>query len=311
MRVSVVVCTYSPERFEDFVEAVESLRNQTYSPIEIVLVIDGNEDIFEDAKAQFDDDDTISIHCNDGNRGLSYSRTRGVESATGDVIAFMDDDAVAEPDWIEELVRGYEETDAIAVGGRMVPEWVAGKPDHLPEEFSWLVGANYEPRLEPWTEVRNTLGSNMSFRREVFDELGGFDEQVGLTADSQIQADETEFAIRMQEAFGKGMLYQPDAVVAHKIFEYRTEPLWLLKRAFWQGYSKRALANDRGPSVEENETAFLAHLGFEAVPGRIRGLIRDSTHEQFQQLVMLFFLTACVGKGYLYAMLVDRLPFWG
>ena len=307
MRVSVVVCTYSPERFEAFVAAVESLRNHTYSPIEIVLVIDGNEAVYEDAKAQFGEDDAISVHCNDGNRGLSYSRTRGVESATGDVIAFIDDDAVAEPDWIEELVRGYEETDAIAVGGRMVPEWVAGKPDHLPEEFYWLVGANYAPRLEPWSDVRNTLGSNMSFRAEVFDELGGFDEQVGLTANSQIQADETEFAIRMQEAFGKGMLYQPDAVVAHKIFEYRTEPLWLLKRAFWQGYSKRVLGKGRGSGLKENETAFLAHLGFEAVPRRIRGLLRDSTLAQVQQLVMLFFLTACVGKGYLYAILADRL----
>ena len=309
MKVSVVVATYSMERFEDFVEAVESLLAQTYDPVEVVLVIDGNEAVCDETHATFGDEDAVTIHCNDRNRGLSYSRTRGVELATGDVIAFMDDDAIAEPDWIEELVRGYEETDAIAVGGRMVPEWVAGRPPHLPEEFRWLVGANYERRMEPWSEVRNTLGSNMSYRAEVFEELGGFDEQVGLTADTKIQADETEFARRMQEAFGKGMLYQPDAVVAHKVFEYRTEPRWLCERAFWQGYSKRILAREADESIESDESEFLRHLAFESVPERLRALWREPSRAQAQQLVMLVILTACVGFGYLYAMLDRFLPF--
>lgn len=303
MDVSVVVCTYADERFEDFVDAVESLQTQTYEQVEVVLVIDGNEGVTQRTRERFGDEEGIQIHCNERNRGLSYSRTRGLEQATGDVIAFLDDDAVARPDWVEQLVRGYEKTDAIAVGGRMVPEWVAGRPAHLPEEFSWLVGVNYEPRLEQWTEVRNTLGSNMSFRAAVFEELGGFDEQVGLTADSQIQADETEFGIRLQEAFGKGMLYQPDAVVAHKVFEYRTEPGWLCRRAFWQGYSKRLLADRSDDAVGDNEADFLSHLATSAVPRRLRELLRSPSLSMASQLVMLFVLTVCVGAGYLWGLL--------
>ena len=300
MKVSVVVCTYASERFADFCEAVESLQAQTHDPIEIVLVIDGNPEVYEETTARFGGSDDVIIHCNETNEGLSYSRTQGVKRATGDVIAFLDDDAIAEPDWIEELLRGYEYTDAIAVGGRMVPEWVAGKPTFLPEEFYWLVGANYERRLEPWSEVRNTLGSNMSFRREVFEELGGFDEDVGLSGDNQIQADETEFAIRMRKTFGKGMLYNPDAVVAHKVFEYRTRPGWLLKRAFWQGYSKRAIETVDEQPFDSEESAFLRHLAFRSVPRRIRGLIRGPSVGAFLQLCLLFVLTACVGLGYLY-----------
>jgi len=305
MKVSVVVAVYSMERFEDFCEAVESVLDQTYETVEAVLVVDGNERVCERTNAEFGDEDAVTIHCNDTNRGLSYSRTKGVERATGDVIAFIDDDAVANPDWIEQLVRGYEETDAIAVGGRMVPEWVAGRPPHLPEEFLWLVGANYEQRLEPWTEVRNTLGSNMSFRAEVFEELGGFDEDVGLTKDTQIQADETEFAMRMQDAFGQGMLYQPDAVVAHKIFAYRTEPRWLCERAFWQGYSKRVLAGASGGSIDDDESEFLSHLAVTALPRRIHALWSGPSRARAAQLAMLVVLTACVGVGYLYA-LVNR-----
>jgi len=303
MNVSVVVCTYATERYQDFREAVESVRSQTYESVEIVLIVDGNREVFDRACETFGDDKDVILHCNDENSGLSYSRTKGVEIASGDIIAFLDDDAVAKDDWIAQLVAGYEQTDAIAVGGRMIPEWIADRPSFLPEEFYWLIGANYEPRLEDWSEVRNTLGSNMSFRREVFAAVGGFDEQVGLSGDNQIQAEETELAMRMYDTFDKGMLYNPDAVVAHKVFEYRTKPAWLLRRAFWQGYSKRAIKELEvdGPASEEAD--FLAHLAFSSVPRRVAELVRDPTFTQINQLVMLGLLTACVGFGYLYGRL--------
>lgn len=300
MQVSVVICTHTDERYDDFIEAAESVRQQTYDDVELVLVIDGDTDLCNRIREQVDTWEDVVVHCNKTNQGLSYSRTRGVEHASGDVIAFLDDDAIPQEDWIEELVRGYEETDAIAVGGRMVPEWLDGQPSHLPEEFFWLVGANYEERLEPWSEVRNTLGSNMSFKREVFEAVGGFDEQVGLKGDNQVQAEETELCIRMHEEFGKGMLYNPDAVVAHKVYAYRTRPGWLLRRAFWQGYSKRAIATIGGEGPANEETAFLGHLACKAVPRRLRGLVRGPTIAKVKQLCMLFLLTAAVGVGYLY-----------
>ena len=303
MNVSVVVCTYSMDRYDDFTEAVESALAQTHEPVEVVLVVDGNREVYNRVVDRFGDRDDVVTHCNEENRGLSFSRTKGVELSSGDVIAFLDDDAIAEPDWVEALVDGYEQTEAIAVGGRMVPEWVAGKPSFLPEEFYWLIGANYEERLEPWSEVRNTLGSNMSFRRIVFETVGGFDEGVGLTGDDQIQAEETELAMRMYDEFDKGMLYVPDAVVAHKVFEYRTDPIWLLRRAFWQGYSKRAVEKIGSDGPSNEEAAFLKHLTLEAIPRRTLRIIRSPSIGKIQQLLTLFILTACVGFGYLYARL--------
>lgn len=307
MKVSVVIATYAPERFDDFVEAVRSIQEQTYDRVELVLVIDGNDEVCDMATQTFSEDTDLTIHCNETNEGLSYSRTKGVEEATGDVIAFLDDDAVADPDWIAELVRGYEETDAIAVGGPTVPEWMTERPPYLPEEYFWLIGANYEQRLEPWTEVRNTNGSNMSFRSEVFAEIGGFDQQFGLTSDSQIQSEETEFAIRMQETFGKGVLYHPDAVVAHKIYAYRTDPWWLCNRAFWQGYSKRKLSDQTNENIDSAESDFLKLLVTDAVPSRIRGLQDDFAMSGIQQLVMVLLLTVCVGTGYLYGVVDETI----
>ena len=122
MKVSVVAATSSSERFEAFCESVESVLGQRYDPVEVVLVVDGNESVHERAVEAFGDRETVRIHCNETNRGASYSRTRGAELASGDVVAFIDDDAVADPDWIAELVAVYQQTDAVAVGGQMVPE---------------------------------------------------------------------------------------------------------------------------------------------------------------------------------------------
>ncbi|MXR53065.1 glycosyltransferase [Halovenus sp. WSH3] len=303
MKVSVIICTYSLDRLDDFIAAVRSVLNQTYDPVEVVLVIDGNEQVDRKVREMFGDLNEVQIVTNNENRGLSYSRTQGVRQATGEVVAFLDDDAVAEPDWIAQLVRGYEETNAIAVGGRMIPEWMATRPPHLPEEFFWLVGVDYEALREPWSEVRNTFGSNMSFRSVVFEEIGGFNEEVGLTAESQIQADETELALRMRRAFGKGMLYQPDAVVAHKVFQYRTRVTWLCRRAFWQGYSKRTLETNRVAIETTDEQEFLSHLVTESIPRRLQELSRQPSSEGVQQLVMLSVLTACVGLGYLFGII--------
>ena len=81
---------------------------------------------------------------NEKNLGLSKSRNKGIKEAKGDVIAFFDDDAVADEHWLKELVRMYEEHDAIAAGGKILPEWEAKKPKFLPEEYYWLIGATHK-----------------------------------------------------------------------------------------------------------------------------------------------------------------------
>ncbi len=89
MKVSVVVCTYADERFPDFCEAVESVLGQTYDSVEAVLVIDGNQSVFGRVCEEFGEREEVVIHCNEENQGVSASRTRGAELASGDVVAFI------------------------------------------------------------------------------------------------------------------------------------------------------------------------------------------------------------------------------
>lgn len=302
MKVSVIVNTYANERYDDFCKAVEAVLEQTYDDIELILVVDGNEAVHARVVEDFGNIDGVTTHCTEENRGNSGARNAGAELATGDVIAVTDDDAVPEPDWIEELVRVYETTDAIAAGGPVVPDWVDGKPSYFPDEFLWLVGCNQPEFGEHMEEVRNTYGCNISFKREVFEELGGFSEHVGRIADKPIQGHESEIAIRMRERFDRGVIYTTDAVVNHKVYSYRTEPIWLLERCFWQGVSKRIM-NQLVDDATDKEAEFLRLLATTYTPRRLRSIVRRPSISKVAQLATLYVFTAVVGVGFGYGFL--------
>ncbi|WP_137288552.1 glucosyl-dolichyl phosphate glucuronosyltransferase [Natronorubrum halophilum] len=306
MKVSVVICTYAMDRYDVFSECVDSVLAQTYDPLEVVIVVDGNDDVFDRVRTDYAAHDTVTVHCNDVNQGISYSRTRGAELATGGVVAFIDDDAVAEDDWVAQLARVYDETDAVAVGGHAKPDWVTEKPDFFPEEFYWLVGCDERGMGEHMEELRNTYGSNISFRREVFLNVGGYDENTGRHGDRHIQAHEAPVCIRMANKYGKGVVYNTEAVVHHKLFDYRGDFRWLVFRSFWQGYSKRIM-DLLLPEASGDKNQYLKRLMLEFVPSRLSDLVRKPSGPKAKQLVSILVFTAAVGFGYLYGLLeVER-----
>jgi len=299
VKVSVIVATYLPEMFEHFRECVESLLHQSYKNIEIIVVVDGDEEYCKSIMNRFSnliERGVIRVYLNEKNLGLAESRNRGVKLTNGDIIAFIDDDAVADERWIEELVKMYRQG-AIAAGGKLVPLWITKKPKWLPEEFYWLIGATHLGFPEDVTEVRNTFGSNLSFRKEVFMNLGGFRPELGVRGSISLQAEETELCERMRREFGKGVMYNPKAVVYHKIFERRTKLRFLIKRAFWQGYSKAVMDNVLGGISEEAN--FLKYLVSNRTRIRLRAVLKRS-YGDFIKLILLWVFMFIVGIGYLY-----------
>lgn len=289
--------------YEHFREAADSVLAQTHDDVELVVVVDGTPEVYEQVVDDYGDREDVVIECNDENVGLLESRNRGAAIASGDVVAFIDDDAIADEAWVERLVRAYEEEDAIAAGGKMTPAWVAGKPSFLPEEFYWLIGVTHRGFADGPGEVRNTFGSNISFRADVFEVLGGFDVDIGgRKGDKNLQGGETELCARMREEYGGGVWYDPEAEVAHKVFEYRTEFRWLVDRAFWQGYSKRAMESfveDEGGE----EGAFLKYILTNTTPRRVKRLVSREPLTEIKLFVMVYLLTGLVGFGYLYGTL--------
>jgi len=284
-----------------FSECAESVLAQTYEPLEVVIVVDGNPDVFGRVQEDFGHYDNLILYNNDKNRGISYSRTKGAKIASGEVVAMIDDDAVAEPDWVAELVSVYQSTDAVAVGGYVAPNWVSGEPDFFPAEFYWLVGCNERGFGEHLEEVRNTYGSNISYKRDVFLSVGGYDQNTGRKGDRHIQAHEAPVCIRIQKSTGQGVIYTTDAVVHHRLFDYRGEFAWLVSRSFWQGYSKRIMDLIL-PEAKNDKNEYLQQLLFKFVLRRIKQLIRGPTPEKLKQLVTIFIFTTAVGLGYVYGM---------
>ena len=287
------------------VRAVESVLEQAYEPMEVVVVIDGNREVFECTENRFGDRDRVHIYCNDENRGISYSRTRGAELATGEVVAFIDDDSVAEPDWIAEHVRVYEETDAITTAGPVEPEWLSGEPDFFPPEFYWLVGCTERGFAEDGEVIRNGYGSNVTYRREPFLAVGGYDENTGRKGEANIQAHEPPVSVRLRQRFDQGVHYTADAVVHHQLAPYRGRFGWLLERSFSQGYSKRIMDLVL-PKAKRDERDYFRDLTVQYLPERVWRAIAGRSSSAAKQAGAIVAFTAAVGFGYLYGHLKPR-----
>lgn len=300
MLVSIIICTHRSERYEDLEEAINSLLSQSYNNLEIIVVVDGNKELYDKILKRGIEVDNITL--NEKNLGLSESRNRGMKEAKGDIIAFFDDDAVADKNWIKELVRMYEEREAIAAGGKLLPKWVSKKPKFLPEEYYWLIGATHKGFPDGVTEVRNTFGSNISFKADVLKTLGGFRGEMGVKGKGLLQGEETELCERMRDKFGRGVVYNPNAIVYHKVFPERLKMRFLLRRAFWQGYSKRVM-KEMGYSISEEEE-FVKSLF-----GSILERFKAKSVVAFGQLIVLLILTLAAGLGYAFKTLSSYFKF--
>jgi glycosyltransferase involved in cell wall biosynthesis len=250
--VSVVVCAYTDRRWHDIVRAVASVAAQTRRADELLLVIDHNEALAERAAAEMPG---VKVMSNIHARGLSGARNTGVEMAAGEVIAFLDDDAAARPDWLERLLAPYADASVAAVGGAAFPLWpAAGRPAVLPApdgtaagELDWVVGCSYTGQPTGLAGVRNLMGCNMSFRRDVFAQVGGFSDDIGRIGSTPLGCEETELCIRLRQRTPEArIVFEPAAVVTHRVGEARTGWRYLVRRCWAEGLSKAAISRTVG-----------------------------------------------------------------
>jgi GT2 family glycosyltransferase len=238
--VSVVICTCWTERWDDLVAAVESVRCQTLRPLELVLVVDHNRELAQRARERWAD---VSVVENPYDLGLSSARNAGIDSAKGEVVAFLDDDAVADPQWLENMLPTYAEESVIGVGGSIEPQWNGSRPAWFPEEFGWVVGCTYTGLPDRPTPVRNVIGTNMSFRRDVFDVIGGFESGIGQVGASPLRCDETELCVRARQRWPeRSIVYDPRVRVAHRVTARRGQWGYFVSRCYVEGRSKAVVA---------------------------------------------------------------------
>jgi glucosyl-dolichyl phosphate glucuronosyltransferase len=239
--ISVIICAYTEERWHDLVAAVASVQRQTLPPNEIIVVVDHNPGLLKRVREHLPG---VVVVENTEARGLRGARNSGIAVARSQIIAFLDDDAVAIPDWLRSLTEGYSNPQVLGTGGAVTPSWVGNKPTWLPEEFYWVVGCTYRGMPQTSTTIRNPIGANMSFRREVFDTVGDFHseiEQIGKRHAGGCE--ETELCIRARQCWPQSVfLYQPQALVFHRVPANRTSWRYFRSRCYVEGLAKAAMA---------------------------------------------------------------------
>jgi len=257
MKISVVISTYTVDRLNHVIKCVESIKNQSLKPNEILLVVDPIDEVVETYKKTIKN---VKVVVSDG-FGLSKARNKGVLESKGDIIAFIDDDAWADRYWLERIIKNYlDDEEVYCVGGKIIPVFENSRPKWLPEELDWIVGCTYKGMPEVKSEIRNPIGANMSFRREAFEIAGLFREEVGRYGKRLLSGEEAEFAMRLKKLNPDAkIVYDPSAIVYHHVPANRCKFGYAIKRAYYEGFSKAILAKDYPLSMESRYLVFLMH----------------------------------------------------
>jgi len=339
--VSVIICCYTEERLKDIHEAVESVLAQTLRPHDVIIAVDHNKQLYEILKSHYlasqRTQQTLStpqtkIVLNEGARGLSETRNVGIRASRGDIVAFIDDDAIAEKDWLENLIRPFHLTQqtqktqitqetVVAVGGRAIPIWPNDtRPFWFPEELDWIVGCTYkglpvttlnpEPRtlnLELQT-IRNVHGCNMAFREDVFEKAGLFRSETGRIGATTGCGEEADICLRISYAMPDArIVYEDQATIHHKVAPRRTTWRYLWQRSYNEGLYKvkvqrlhqppqQALPTRQAQKTLSTEDSYLRYLLFKSIPAR---LARFYHRESLPQTVAIILCIAATGVGYL------------
>jgi glucosyl-dolichyl phosphate glucuronosyltransferase len=231
MKISVILCTYN--RSGTLKKALDSVAASTLiESIEWeVLVVDNNsrdqtravvEEFCRQQPARF-------RYLFESQQGKSHALNAGIREARGDVLAFMDDDVTVEPTWLHDLTAALSSDNWAGAGGRILPRWTCAPPRWLSLEGRYalgpLVAFDLGPHQSHLTEP--PFGTNMAFRKAMFEKYGPFRTDLGPRPDSEIRGEDTEFGLRLMMA-GERLRYEPSAIVYHPVPDNRLQKSYFL-----------------------------------------------------------------------------------
>lgn len=237
MRWTIILCTFN--RARDLAQALEKLRHLSYpaDDHEILVVDNASTDETPEviAAASTDMPNLVSLRAE--KPGLSHARNNGMAAARGELVAFIDDDAWPDSDWLHALERGFIDTDTACVGGKVVAVWPQGTPPTWLAErlFCFFSLVDYgKPGILSYPDY--PAGTNIAFRKSALKNVGFFSEELGRTGASLLSMEEVDMCLRIEDA-GYKVVYLPEAIVHHKVSENRFNEVWLKQRSHCQGIS--------------------------------------------------------------------------
>lgn len=238
-KLSVIICTYN--RCKLLEKTLLSFKSQNYTENIEIIVIDNNSS-----------DDTYSIVSNcrrelydklevryylEKKQGLAIARNTGIRVSTGEIIAFLDDDAIPSENWISSIISAFDSFPFLsAIGGKVEPLYEIDKPEWLDKEMeSFYSIVNLGDDVTEFPFDKSPVGANMAFRREVFEELE-FPVHLGRKGNSLISYEET-WVFNCLRKRGHKIYYIPRMSVKHFIPRERLNQAWIKERYYADGLS--------------------------------------------------------------------------
>jgi glycosyltransferase involved in cell wall biosynthesis len=209
--------------------------------------------------------------------GSSFARNRAVDEAAGDFILFIDDDAVAEPDWTALMVAAIERRGLDAACGMVLPRWEIAPPPWLGRSLYVRYAVHDRDAIEAAPQensevLRNYFSANTGFRRDSFARFGRFREDLGVVGGNPISGEDTELFARIIEQ-GGAMGFVPEARVHHLVPASRMNRRYLLKKAFAFGVGT-AQSGGRSHNSVDKLVRNALRMGAAAIRGDREGAIR-------------------------------------
>jgi GT2 family glycosyltransferase len=247
-RISVVVCSHNGElTLPDCLEGLSKLR---YPNFEVIVVDDGSTDATADVARNY------GYHpITTSKLGLGNARNVGMEAATGEIVAYLDDDTRPDPDWLTHLAAVFMSTERAGVGGPNI----SASGDGLIADCVAKAPGNPVHILLSDSEAEHIPGCNMAFRKDCLQAIGGFDLRF------RVAGDDVDACWRMHER-GWTLGYSPAAVVWH----HRRNSI----RSYWRqqlGYGKAEALLERKWPQKYNAAGHVSWAG--RIYGE--GLLRD------------------------------------
>jgi glycosyltransferase involved in cell wall biosynthesis len=295
--VSVVICTHLEERWHQLLAALDSLTMQTLLPCEVIVVVDGDHGLHARLIDRRGPERVILLQARSG---LSTGRNVGLSAASGTHIAFLDDDAVAEPTWLAQLIGGMTDDDVVGASGSSLPAWEGTAPRWFPPELLWTVGCSYAGMPTKTTVVRNVFGGCACIRRYAFEVVGGFDPALGRRNTGLAGGEEADFSMRLRRALPQAVfVHRPEARIHHFVPLARQRVSYVLRRCYAEGRSK-ALLRKRGTlAALSSERSYLSHT----VPSALADYLKRAVRLDIGALARALVLTLGVAStlvGYVY-----------
>ena len=239
MRITVILCTHN--RCRSLATSLESVAaSELPTSIEWdVLVVDNN--------SRDQTREVVQAFCRrysgrfqylfEPQPGKSNALNSGVRKARGEILAFLDDDVTVEPTWLQNLTSNLHDSEWVGAGGRILPEKAFAPPRWLALDGPYDLGgvlALFELGDTPGKLELPPYGTNMAFRKKMFEKYGGFRTDLGPSPGSEIRNEDTEFGRRVMEA-GERLRYEPSAVVYHEMPQHRLRKEYFLRWQFDYG----------------------------------------------------------------------------